>query len=408
MLSQLQHTAVTYQKLVKSRPIKRATVKFVPDETFLPQFGWLTSTAEPAPCKCEVVDLPVQVFSKEVTKFVVIVKDDDGNRCYSGNTHLVNAKLDDQLLQVSNNKNGSYQVSFIAEKIGEAKLSVTANETQIKGSPFKIIVKTPYTTIDKPLKIIKNYGDLGRPYDISFSRDGTWAVTHCSTSFIHIYDKKDEQVKMFGCPGVKNDQLECPSGVAFDEKNNLYVVDSGNSRIQKYDLRGSCLFQFGQEKLKNVRGITVHSGRVYVADKANRSVLVFDTDGQYCSSIGSQYLRTPCDVTVDINNQLHVTDSNCVHTFTLDGDYVGKFGLSTGRGQLNKPWGIATDLRGNLFVTDISKHHVAVFDKDRTCVHCFGSKGQADGEFNTPLGIALSPMGHIYICDFENKRIQVF
>ena len=96
-------------------------------------------------------------------------------------------------------------------------------------------------------------------------------------------------------------------------------------------------------------------------------------------------------------------------TFTLDGNYITKFGnKGTDWGQLLNPWGLAADQRGNLLVTDTKNHRVSIFDKDGICIHCFGTNGQGDGEFSTPFGIALSPSGNIYICDYENKRIQKF
>ena len=409
----MEHINDTYEKL-NIGVIKQDTsyLKFVPNKVLLPKFGWLCSTAKPAPHKCEVGDLPAQIFKEDITKFVVTVKDDDGHYCYGENTHLVSAQLDNEPLEVNDNKNGQYVASFTAQRTGEAKLSIFVNGIHIARSPFKVMVNRPYTTISKPLKVINNYSNLGRPWGIAFSKDGMWAITDYSNSFVYIYDSKDELVKMIGSPGMKNDQFECPFGVAFDNNNDLYVVDGGNSRIQKFDLWGNYLFQFGAKKLRNARDITIHNNKTYVTDKATRCVAVFDTDGQFCYTIKSQHMRSPCGITVGVNSQLYVADcdNHCIHSFTLDGNYVYKFGITpvTGWGQLCKPWSLAADQRGNLLVTDASDHHVSIFDKDGICIHCFGSKGQGDGEFDTPFGIALSPAGNIYICDYKNKRIQIF
>ena len=399
-----------YKKLDTSITLQ-ANLKFVPNLAFL-RVGWLCSTATPAPYKCETVDLPADVYRNQTTKFAIVTRDIYGHRCYKEDIQ-VNVLMDNENLQVINDKNGQYTVSFVAIKVGETKLSVCVDGTHIIESPFTIRVNRPYTEINKPLKIVDNYGGLGRPWGISFSRDGMWAVTDYSTSFTYIYDSKDELVKMIGSPGKKEDQFGCPFGVAFDSNNNLYVVDGGNSRIQKFDIEGKCLCQFGEEKLRNARGITVHGDKVYVTDKANRCVAIFTIDGQYCCTIKSQHLRTPCGVTVGVNNQLYVSDDRCIHTFTLDGNYVCKLQLQLGTtetngSQLCKPWGLTTDKRENLLVTDIDSHQVFIFNKDGIVIHCFGTKGKEGGEFDTPFGIALSPKGNIYVCDYENKRIQIF
>ena len=413
LMQQQQHMTSKCKK-IGANITQQVSTKFIRSPTPFLQFGWLCSTGVPAPHKCEVVNLPTYVYKNHATKFNIAVKDDIGHYCYRGDIQ-VNAQLDNECLQVSDSKNGRYTIFLVASKIGEAVLTINVNGKQINGSPFNIMVNRSYTTMSKPIKIVNNSGILGGPWGISFGTGGMWAVTDYSKSLVYIYNSKDEPVKMIGSPGKNKDQFECPFGIAFDDSNNLYVVDGGNKRIQKFDLEGNFLCQFGGEKLRNARGITVHDSKVYVTDKANRCIAVFNTDGQYCYTIKSQHLRTPCDVTVGVNNQLYVSDSDnrCIHTFTLDGNYICKLGtsettLGTGWDRLCKPWGLATDTRGNLLVTDADKNQVFVFDKDGICIHCFGSNGREDGKFNTPFGIAISPKGNIYVCDYENKRIQIF
>ena len=42
---------------------------------------------------------------------------------------------------------------------------------------------------------------------------------------------------------------------------------------------------------------------------------------------------------------------SCVYTFTLDGEYVGKFGSEgTARGQLDYPYGLTIDINGFIIV----------------------------------------------------------
>ena len=68
-------------------------------------------------------------------------------------------------------------------------------------------------------------------------------------------------------------------------------------------------------------GITTHNGRVYVADNGNHRISVFQCNGQFCISFGSDQLGGPYDVAVNVNNQLLVADysGHCIVTFTLDG-----------------------------------------------------------------------------------------
>ena len=52
-------------------------------------------------------------------------------------------------------------------------------------------------------------------------------------------------LKTIGSPGSGNGQLNDPRGVVVDTKGNLYVVDSGNNRIQEFDSIGKFIRTWG-------------------------------------------------------------------------------------------------------------------------------------------------------------------
>ena len=54
--------------------------------------------------------------------------------------------------EVRDNNDGSYMASFVAEQVGEAKLSVAINGEQIKGSPYIIVVYMDYECISADSK----------------------------------------------------------------------------------------------------------------------------------------------------------------------------------------------------------------------------------------------------------------
>ena len=157
----------------------------------------------------------------------------------------------------------------------------------------------------------------------------------------------------------------------------------------------------------------MHNNKVYVTDcsYSNKCISVFQTNGKFYISFGSDQFSEPADVAVSADNHLLIADrgNNCIYTFTLDGHYVRKFGIQgSGRGQLNGPFGLAADLIGFTIIADSNNHCVTIFDKDGNNIHCFGSYGSAKGQFNFPDGIAVSPNGSIYISDTYNKRIQIY
>ena len=409
----------SYNKL-DTQPVQSATMEFIPVEEYkklMPQFGHL-SHDDVCPMNCEV-DLPQYVFEGKA-EFLVVSRDKTNHLCHKGGSKVViqaqSSRGDVTPVEVKDNKDGSYSASFVANQVGEVKLSVTIKGQQIKGSPFNVKVRGKYTTIDKPSKVVNEGGRMGQPYGIAFGRDGMWAVTDDSNHCVWIFDREDQLVRKFGSNGTGNGQFKRPLGVAFDDNNHLYVTDFSNHRVQKFDITGTYLFQFGSQgsgngQLYHPLGIIVHDGRIYVAEHSNHRISVFQVDGQFSHTIVSGHLQYPWYIVVSSNDQLLVANygHHYISIFTLDGNYVGNFGTQgTGRGQLSCPVGIATDIYGFILVTEFSNNRVSIFDKDGVFVHCFGSYGSGHGQFSEPIGIAISPAGNIYISDRYNKRIQIF
>ncbi|XP_065915591.1 E3 ubiquitin-protein ligase TRIM71-like [Dysidea avara] len=191
-------------------------------------------------------------------------------------------------------------------------------------------------------KIVNDDGKMGQPWGIAFGKDGVWAVVDCSNHCVCIFDSQDKLNKKFESSGKGNGQLSYPCGLAFDANNYLYVVDIGNHRVQKFDINGGYLLQFGSTgsgdgQLSNPVGITVYNDRVFVADRSNNRISVFQCDGQFSNTFGSGHLSSPYDVAVTNNNQVLVAGygHHCISIFTLDGNYVNKIGtLGSDRGQL--------------------------------------------------------------------------
>ena len=343
------------------------------------------------------------------------MKNRNNSRCSKGGSHIIAqvqpSRGDVVPLEVKDNKDGSYSAYFATKQVGEAKVSITIEGEHIKGSPYSVMVRRDYKSIDKPIKVVNDGGNMGYPWAIAYGRDGVWAVTDNSYQCVYIFDGQDQLVRKFGSNGKVNGRFSNPYGLAFDANNNLYVSEYGSNRVQKFNINGEYLLQFGYQgsgngQLNTPSGITVHNERLYIAEYSNSRISVFQLDGQFCCIIGSGQLSNPYDVTVSGNGHLLVADysNNSIVSFTLDSTYVGRFD----KGQLSLPIGVTTDVLGYVLVTENGTHRVTVFDQDGACVHQFGSNGSANGQFSNPRGIAISPNGNIYVADYSNKRVQIF
>jgi DNA-binding beta-propeller fold protein YncE len=84
----------------------------------------------------------------------------------------------------------------------------------------------------------------------------------------------------FGGYGTQPGQMAFPTGIAVDEDGYVYVVDQGNSRIQKLTPQGESLSVFGMPgsgdgELNTPYGIAVLNQQVYITDQGNSRVQVF-------------------------------------------------------------------------------------------------------------------------------------
>jgi DNA-binding beta-propeller fold protein YncE len=120
-----------------------------------------------------------------------------------------------------------------------------------------------------------------------------------------------------GMPGDGADFLHGPSDVVVAPNGDIYVADGHggdtNDRIAKFSKDGKLIKAWGkhgkaQGEFDTPHGIALDStGRVYVADRVNGRVQVFDADGKFIAE-WKQFGR-PSSVAIDKNDILYVADS---------------------------------------------------------------------------------------------------
>lgn len=88
--------------------------------------------------------------------------------------------------------------------------------------------------------------------------------------------------------------LKGPAGVAFGKRNDIYVVDSGNSRVVKFGIKGNYIRQWGIEgKTSGEFMVPLFASaygnpeRIYVVDSGNSRIEVFKPDGRFVSEWGN-------------------------------------------------------------------------------------------------------------------------
>ncbi|WP_211530773.1 PKD domain-containing protein [Methanocalculus chunghsingensis] len=185
----------------------------------------------------------------------------------------------------------------------------------------------------------------------------------------------EEEYIFFKSFEVLDSPFDRPYDVAIDSTGNVYVADTYNSRVVKFDQAGTFIrewgsFGTGELEFQYPKGIAVDRGdRVYVADTNNHRIVVYDSEGVYQRSYGSY------------------------------GD---------GAGQLTSPTGIAVDTINWIYVADSGNNRIQKINRISGVFESFGGPGTGEGQFLNPVDVMVNESGYIYVIDDLNGRIQCF
>jgi surface protein len=228
-------------------------------------------------------------------------------------------------------------------------------------------------------------------------------------------------ISKFGSSGTGDGQMGgTPYGINLDASGNIYVADTDNHRIQKFDSSGTYLSKFGSFGGSNTKfyypqDITINStGQILVVDYYNGAIKRFTSAGAYVSKFGQGFsfpLECPWAFGIDMSDNIYVAvkEGHFIQKYSSDGVYSSQFGsFGAGNGQFNNPSDIALDASGNIYVVDSLNHRIQKFTTDGVYISQFGSYGTGNGQFNEPVGIAIDAIGKILIVDMLNHRIQIF
>lgn len=240
-------------------------------------------------------------------------------------------------------------------------------------------------------------------------------------------------IQTFGEKGIENSQFNVPTGITIDEEDNLYITDTENKRIQKFD--SSCNFvtkwnfsgitkeivipenlelkyfpTYSKGIFHHLVDITVDKrGFVYSTDLY--SIQKYNLNGSYISHWCNEHLKSPVGLAINSLEEMYVVNlfEHNILKFNSQGQFLLEWGTEGCKeGEFFFPRGIAVDLDGNVYVTDTANHRIQKFNSNGNFIKKWGDYGKDCGQFNIPTGITIDLKENIYIVDSGNQRIQKF
>ncbi|HSE95435.1 MAG TPA: peptidyl-alpha-hydroxyglycine alpha-amidating lyase family protein [Methylomirabilota bacterium] len=244
----------------------------------------------------------------------------------------------------------------------------------------------PVIVFDRSGAFLRSWGEgmTSRAHGITIGPDGSVWLTDDGNHTVRQFTPEGKLLLTLGdpdhpTPAQSGKPFNRPTHVAFCPRTgDLYVSDGyGNSRVHKYDPKGRLLLSWGEPGTDpgcfniphNIA--TDAEGLVYVADRENHRVQVFDDHGRYQGQLNN--LHRPCGLFADRRNggRLYVGELPShlavnaavpnigarVSILSLKGDLLGRFGgpfAGERPGEFVAPHGVAVDSRGDVYVAEVS------------------------------------------------------
>lgn len=304
-------------------------------------------------------------------------------------------------------------------------------------SKLSEVVVAEYDRTKQQVLVGEVWGSLGsgqsqfrKPRGVAVGPDGSVYVADANNHRLQKFDAEGNFVLAWGSKGVVDEgtgdagKFNEPWGVAVGPDGSVYVADTWNHRIQKFDADGNFLTMwghFGNDEAPDAfwgpRGIAIGpEGNVYVADTGNKRIAVFDANGASLDLIGSGgydpgQFDEPVGVGFSASGVLYVADNWNQRIQMFSPNAVGEYIFAkeweilgwASEGFENKPF-LALDAQGRVYVTDPDYYRVLVFDATGNFLTMWGDYGFDATTFNLPMGIAIGADGEVYVADAGSEE----
>jgi len=300
------------------------------------------------------------------------------------------------------------------------------------------------------------------PLDVDTLLKGDGGITENSTRIITTAAGNGQATYSGDNGPATKAGLASPMGAAFDNAGNMYIADSGSSRIRKVDTNGTITTIAGkgyfaysgdngpavQAGLGSPSGVAVdNAGNIYIADAGNNRIRKVDAGGIITTIAGSGNwgsnvfsgdngpavqagLNYPTGVAIDSVGNIYIADagnsrirkvdpSGIITTYAGTGQQYqsasGDGGPAT-QAMIYQPHGVAVDSAGNIYIADTFNYRIRKVDTSGIITTIAGNgqwtysgdNGPAtEASFSWPYGVAVDRIGNVFLTDYYNSRIRM-
>lgn len=232
----------------------------------------------------------------------------------------------------------------------------------------------------------------------------SFLVLIASLGVVHAANYVETTSYDLGYPGID---------LAEDSSGNIFIVDTNNQKIKKYDQNGNYLLQFGAEGTGNgefsyVSSIAIDSsGNVFVADEVR--VQKFTNNGAFLSIFAATGEVKGMAIDAADNVYVSLPAVSQIAKYSSAGALLGSFGtLGDQPEEFDSPGSLTIDAAGNIYVADEANKRMQVFSSGFEYLYEVTGFGPAESWYIMPFDIDVSPAGETFVADTYNNIVKVY
>ncbi len=274
---------------------------------------------------------------------------------------------------------------------------------------FVLIVFLSVITPAQKFEINDSYGDFNNAVSFYITANGLIYVCDKGDDEIILLDTLGNVLKTFGGYGWTNDSFDDPADI-FADPLSVYVSDKNNNSIKRFDKNLNFVSSFNrnensssEEQFGFPLSVAVsNQGDLYLIDSDNRRVIKFDIYGNFFQNFGGIdagkfQLKNPSQLAISSANNIYVIDNRDIFIFDNFGNGITKL-------QFENTLQSIRILFNNLIITDVNNNVFFSNLKSST-----GNVTRLDLNYsfeNTNISSAIILNSKLYI--LTDKNILVF
>ena len=221
-------------------------------------------------------------------------------------------------------------------------------------------------------------GELYNPKGIVLDRARNEVyVCDNGNSRIQVLSTIGEYLRQFG-----RDHLAQPYAICISKQNELFVTDYATQSVLKFNLTGEFLKRVGSRsnnpgQFSGISGLCCEAGLVYICDMNIQTIQIFDSELNFIDYFGYGELSSPSDIYI-LSDTIYILskDNNCMYCYNRDCTLRKKIELFGQEQLMTSAHFFTIDKKGNFLITDASLQQSRIFSSEGVLSNILGRRQQ--------------------------------